>query len=200
MHTLIALAALFSAPASAADLGFQLSAELGSLRNTDPSYDLFSKSNVMPSRGLRVGVTLVDTLTIETGWHRVRRGLYEPDLDIQTAFFADEFILGPKISHGFAEVFYPYVAGHGVLMRGVMKFDDDSSNDRNPGQIKQTGVGLGLLTMGGVEFRSPTDAGKLAVSAHLEAGYGWFQTTDFGNLGSMKPGGFALKGGLGLRM
>ncbi len=200
MRSLIALAALIAAPASAADLGFQLSGELGTLQNTDPSYDLFSNSNLMPSRGVRLGVTMMDTLTIETGWHRVRRGLHEETLDIQTAFFADEFILGPKVSHGFADVFYPYAAVHGVLIRGVMKFDDDSSNKRNAGQIKETGMAPGVLTMGGIEFRSPTARGKLAVAAHFEAGYGWFQAAEFGDIGTMQPGGFAIKGGIGLRL
>jgi len=200
MRTLIALAALVSAPASAADLGWQLSGELGNLRNADPSYDLFSKSNVMPSRGIRFGVTLADTLTVETGWHRVRRGLYSEEIDLQTAFFADEFMLGPKISHGFADVFYPYAAAHGVLMRGTMKFDDDTSTKRNAGQVVQRGLGLGVLTMGGVEFRSPTGADKLGVSVHIEAGYGWFQSADFGDIGTMKPGGFAMKGGVGIRL
>jgi hypothetical protein len=201
MRTVLCLA-LFagSAPAVAADLGLQLSGELGRLHNADPTYDLFSNRDVMPSRGLRVGLTVADTVTIETGWHRVRRGLAEPTLGIQTAFFADEFILGPKISRGFGDVFYPYVATHGALMRGVMKFDDDPDSRRNAGQVAEAGVALGVLAMGGVELRSPAKEGKIAFSVHLEGGYGWFQTAAYGDLGTMQPGGFALKTGIGLRL
>jgi len=201
MRSLLSIALLAgSAPAMAADLGLQVSAELGRIHNADPTYDLFSNRDIMPSRGVRLGVSVADTVTLETGWHRVRRGLLEPTLDIQTAFFADEFILGPKLSHGFGDVFYPYVAAHGVLMRGVMKFDDDPSSKHNAGQISQAGTTLGVLSLGGVEFRSPAKEGKIAVSWHIEAGYGWFQKASYGEVGTMQPGGLALKTGIGLRL
>jgi len=81
-----------------------------------------------------------------------------------------------------------------------MKFDDDPESKNNAGQIAQSGTALGVLTMGGVEFRSPAKENKIAFSFHVEAGYGWFQTATFGDLGTMQPGGYALKTGIGLRL
>src|SRR5690606_20493916 len=83
-----------SAPAAAGDgrLHGELSVELGTLANHDPAFDLFSKRDAMPSRGVRAGIALSDGISLVAGWHRVRRGATVFDgagQRLRTAFFAD---------------------------------------------------------------------------------------------------------------
>ena len=54
--------------------GGELSVELGQLHNADPTFDLFSENNGMPSCGWRGGARGAERLAVTGGWHRVRRG------------------------------------------------------------------------------------------------------------------------------
>ncbi|MFT4625953.1 MAG: hypothetical protein ACI8PZ_004624 [Myxococcota bacterium] len=185
-----------------AGVGGEISAELGQLHNGDPTYDLFSNRDGMPSRGLRVGIAPVERFTVLAGWHRVRRGadLDLPGGSLNAAFFADEFTLGPKVDLNIGDIFYPYATVQGVLFRGVMKLDDDPDRDDNAGQIRAAALSGGALFMGGLELRNPSsDMLPLQFAVHVEAGYGLISRGNYDTLGSMQPGGFVLRTGVGVR-
>lgn len=200
--SIAALGLLVAAPAHADGIDGEISLELGTLRNSDQAFDLFSENNAMPSRGVRLGLGLSDELTIVAGWHRVSRGatLYLGEgSEIRSAFFADEFTLGPKLGKLLGDVAFPYVTTQAMAFRGVMKLDDDPSTRHNPGQLQESAITPGVLGLGGIEFRSPTETSDLAVAFFLEMGYGWVARGAYGDFGTMKPGGFALRSGVGLR-
>lgn len=198
---LLTLGLVLASPANAAGLDGEISVELGTLRNTDPAFDLFSNKDAMPSRGVRAGIGLTDHLTVIGGWHRVRRGatLYLSDTTVRTAYFADTFTLGPKAHLPIKDIVYPYVTTQAMLFRGIMKFDDDPDTRHNPGQVTEAALSPGVLGMGGVELRTPSPRGDLALAIFLEAGYGWVARATYGEIGTMKPGGFALRSGFGVR-
>lgn len=199
MFTTIAL--LLTTTAGAADL--ELDGQLGRTSNSDSAYRVFSDVQGMPSRGIRVGARAMDNLVIVGGWHRVSRGA-NLDLgdggNISTAFFADEFTIGPKLDVGIGEWFYPYITAQGMLFRGVMKFDDKPSTKDNPNQLSAAGLAPGLLALGGVELRIPQKDGPVTIAYHIELGHSVVGNANYGEFGDMKPGGsFALRSGLGLR-
>jgi hypothetical protein len=189
-----------------AGVGGEASVELGNLQNHDDAYTLFSDGVAMPSRGIRGGVRVADRFTVLAGWHRVQRGATVfvaaegSDRRFHAAFFADEFTLGLKADLDVAHFFYPYATVQGMLLRGVMKFDDDERDDEeDPSQIKASAVAPGALLMGGMEFRIPQGSWPLTAAWHVEAGYGLVASADYGAFGTMRPGGFALRTGLGVR-
>ena len=196
-------ALLLAAPAAGGIAGAEFSGELGTLHNSDPTFDLFSSTDAMPSRGLRLGIAPVDRITVLAGWHHVGRGsvveFEESDERFYSAFLADEFTLGAKLDAELGEWFYPYVSGNLMLIRGQMRFDDNDQIDFNANQLKASSLAPGLLGMAGTEFRVPQKDGPVTIAWHLEMGYGWVGRTTFEDFGDMKPGGFALRSGLGLR-
>lgn len=193
----------FLGVAHARGLDGELSIELGTLQNGDRAYDLFSQGDGMPSRGVRAGVNLTDALVVVGGWHRVRRGaeVSVPGADgsFVAAFFADEFTLGPKAQAEVGDVFFPYVTTQALLFRGTMKLDDDPDTRHNTGQVSATALAPGVLALGGVELRSPSDRGDLCLGFFLEVGYGYVARAEYGDFGPMRPGGLAARGGLGVR-
>ncbi|MBT3223407.1 MAG: hypothetical protein HN348_30415 [Proteobacteria bacterium] len=204
--TSILAALLLSAPAQGAS--HELSFEMGTLHNGDENYDLFSGNNAIPTRGLRFGVAVHENVAVTAGWQHGARGsdIYLPDSEggesiMTAAFFADEFTLGVKADYNIADIFFPYVKVDAMLFRGVMKFDDDPNDRFSPGQVQVAGLAPGGLAMGGFEIAVPNKSRKvpLTVAVHLEAGYGLVSRLNFGDYGQMKPGGFALRGGIGLR-
>lgn len=213
MRACLALTGLLSGlslggTAAAADLGWSVSGELANLHNADPSWDLFSERNSMPSRGVRGGLKVGPHVTIQAGWHRISRGA---DLEVPTAgsrgsqsvrvaFLADTYSLGGQVGVPIGDLLVPYASVDGVVLRGVMKLDEDPETRDNLGQVTGSGYSPGLLASGGLELRSPPAPVGWQVAAFLEAGYGWFTRGDYGAFGQMQPGGFAIRGGLGLRV
>jgi hypothetical protein len=207
--TLIAVAATaFAGNANAQDIGGTINLELGTIANHDPVYDVFSDGDGMASRGIRGGVRLNENISVIGGWHRVRQGSEVfvegvnggEDATFTAALFADELSLGVQAGVPFGEdVFFPYVGLDGMLFRGVMKFDEDTSTKKNSGQVISAGAAPGILPVGGVEFRSPTGSTDLQVAFFLEMGHTWFTGADFGDIGMMKVGGLSARGGVGLR-
>ncbi len=55
-----------------------------------------------------------------------------------------------------------------------------------------------VLALAGAEVRMPAGA-PVQLALHTELGYGLIAPIDLGSFGSMRPGGFAARGGLGLR-
>jgi opacity protein-like surface antigen len=200
-------AACFASTASATDIGGSVQLEIGTVHNNDSSWDLFSNKNGMPTRGVRGGVSIGDHLSILGGWQRTSRGLqvHMPDSQgneqaaFQTAYTGDFLSVGPQLGVTIGDVVHPYVSVEGLLLRGVMRFDDDPNTKSNLGQVLGAGASSGLATMGGVEFRSPTGVVGLQVTFFIEAGRSWFAEGSYGDLGQMTPGGFTMRGGAGLR-
>ena len=207
MRTLtLVLSSLFlCSTATATEIGGTLSLELSNLHNGDTNWDLFSGRAGMPGRGLRGGVRIGDHLSVEASWQRVRRGAtvsvggvndyttytYDYDYDselatgsFQTAWFSDHIGIGPRLTHGFFDVIYPYAGIEGTLLRGVIKIDDDPNSKSNDGQLTGSGSGLGATALGGIELRTPTAAGGLQAALFIDAGYAIVQTLDFGDLGA----------------
>ncbi len=224
MRTLtIVLSSLFiSSNASAADIGGTLSFEMSNVHNGDASWDLFSSRAGMPGKGIRGGVRVGDNLSVEGSWQRVRRGAtvgsdlgddgyytyYEYDYDyhselapgeFRTAWFSDELGLGARLTQGIGTVLYPYVGADALFMRGVIKIDDDPSSKSNAGQIAAGGSALGGTLLGGIELRTPTSGDAPQLAIYIDGGYTLMQSLQFGDLGDMKPGGFNLHSGLGVR-
>ncbi len=198
-----------STSAQAMDVGGTASLELGTTANHDPAYDLFSNGDAMPSRGLRGGVRLGEHVSIQGGWHRIRRGAdvripgpggtnFE-DATVRMALFADQFSLGTQLALPLGESFVPYASVDGLLFRGVMKIDEDPETRKNTNQVRGTGLTPGVMPMGGIEIRTPPAPVGWQIAGFVEAGYSWYLTGDFGDLGEMKPGGFSMRGGAGIR-
>lgn len=204
LTTLVAL--LLATPALAAD--HEVAVELGTLANSDTDYDVYTSMNAMPSWGLRGAFAFHDRLAVTAGWHRVRRGsdLYAPnsggfnDTAIgRAAFTANELTLGLRADVQLSRVILPYVNVQGLALQGTSRFDDDPADEDSPGQVKTTALAFGFMPMGGVELRIPKDDAPFTVGWHIEAGYGWVSALDFEELGDMKPGGFALRSGMGVK-
>ncbi len=198
-----------SAPATAAEVGWLANLELAHVGNSDPYWDLFSNGPGMPSRGIRGGVRVGDHVAALAGWHRVRRGadidvpvLTGRDVDFQTvrmAFFADEYTLGARVGAPVVDVIYPYVSGDGMVLRTVVKFDEDIETRENPGQVQGSGWAPGALALGGLELRTRQSPIGLRYAGFLELGYGWFLPGQLGDIGQMQPGGLVVRGGVGVR-
>ncbi len=205
MRTLVtALAALlFLSPALAAD--HEASIELGTLANRDTDFDVYSRNNIMPSWGLHGAYAFHERLSVVASWHRVRRGsdLYEMVGSSQpfgrAAFFADELTLGLHADLQLHSTLFPYVNLQGLVVRGVSRFDDDPSDEDSPGQISEAALAPGFMPTGGLEVRIPQGDAPFTIAWHLEAGYGWVGNLVFPKLGDMRPGGFALRSGVGVR-
>ncbi len=189
--------------ALAAPPELSLDLELGQLHNGDESFDLFSERDGMPSRGVQAGVRVATPVVVQVSGHRVSRGLdlsVAEGLSIATAYFANEWTAGVRVDHTFADIFQPYAAVHGLLLQGAMKLDDEPEDDDNPNQLVARAVHPGALLTGGFEIRGPQQDRKWTAGFLVEAGYGLVARADYGDFGSMKPGGFVLRTGIGLRL
>lgn len=199
MRSALALLALsLATPAVAAD--HELSAELGTLHNGDPAWDLFSERNGMPSIGLRGGIAVHDRVAVQLGWHRVRRGAnVSGAANLRTAFVGHEITLGAKADLALGEALRPYVKLDAMLLRGTMRFDDARNDDDNPGQVSASAIAPGGLAVGGLELRIPQGEAPFTLAWHLEAGYGRTATLDFGDYGALTPAGLVVRSGIGVR-
>lgn len=186
----------------------EVAGEVGSLHFGDPEYDLFTRGNALPSVGVRAGFRPRGDRHFPVGfvasWHHNTRGSAIGDgvggPEYVAAFTTDTFGLGARLDADIGEVFSPYVAVQGLLMRGRARFDDDADDPDSPGQTAYAGVAPGLLTVGGVELSSPNVAGFAGEGfVHLEIGYGVVAPLALGDLGSLQPRGVAVRAGTGFR-
>jgi hypothetical protein len=193
---------------------FELSAELGALNNSDPTWDLFSSGNAMPSYGVKAGYRLSERVAAVGSWNLVRHGAFVTvvgsDTDGDFSDDADSFVaaltgheltLGAKadLSLGDVDVLLPYVSTQGLVLIADMRFDDEPDDRDNPGQVVASAMTGGFLATAGAEIRWPPQS-PVAVAWYLEGGYGWLARASFGEVGTMKPGGFAIRSGLGIRL
>jgi len=196
----LSLGLLLAAPAVAADLDGEISVGLGLFSNHDPAFDLFSRHDAMASPGVRVGYALNDHVSFVLGWHHVRRGnrVLVPDGDFQAVFTGDAVTLGPKVGTPLTDWLFPYVTAQAVAFRGVIQLDDDPMRPGNPGQLVESALTPGVIGLGGLELRVPVGH-DLAGAVHVEAGYEWLARGSYGDFGTLRPGGFTLRSGVGLR-
>ena len=211
----VLLTALLASSAHAAD--HEVSVEWGVVASSDDTLDLFG-ANYLPTRGLRAGLAVHRNLAIVGGWHRGRRGVRfttEDGQSGQMAYFADAFTLGAKADFELFSFLLPYVTTQAILWRGTMKFDDEPDDRTSPGQVRVSALAPGGLFAGGLELRIPKADAPFTLAWHVEAGYalvarhayrGGSTVTDDGRtslgddvIATAKPGGFALRTGLGVR-
>jgi hypothetical protein len=195
------LGLLLATPALGAD--HELSLELGTLHIGDPAFDVFSHGDALPSKGLRAGVAVHERLAVVAGWHHTARGAElhssEGKLLARSSFRGEAFTLGVKPDLAIGPYFRPYLLVQGMLLAGQVRFDDDPNESDSPGQIQESAVAPGLLTMGGIELRAPMGGAPLTIAFHLEGGYGRTAPLAFDDVGDLQPGGLALRGGVGVR-
>lgn len=195
------IAFLLATAAQAALPEIALGVEIGHLHNGDPSFDAFSDSNALPSRGFKAGVQVADPLAVVVGWHHISRGatIYGAGPDIATAYQANEWTLGAKLEHGFTSWFYPYVSVSGMVLEGTMRLDDEPYEDDNPNELQAHGLSPGAMATAGMEFRMPLGSYPVQLTYWLDGGGALLARGTYGNFGDMKPGGFTLHTGVGVR-
>jgi hypothetical protein len=185
--------------------------ELGSVRNDDLTYDLFSDTNALFGWGLRGVMRPASRVELRAGYHNVRHGAsvytgdYYDDTDyyssasyLQSAFYGHEVTLGVRADLSIEDVLLPYVAVDGMLLAALVRLDDDPQQRDNPGQVSAFGVAPGAGLVGGAEIRLPPGS-NLQFSVNLEVGYTVLGRMDLGDLGSMRPGGLTVRSGAGIR-
>jgi hypothetical protein len=157
----------------------------------------------MPSRGGQVGVRVAPFAVVQASAHHLSRGMsigVAGAGEIATAYQANEWTGGVRIDHLFSDVFAPYAAVHGLALQGSMKLDDDPDKDGNPNELVERAVHPGALFLGGLELRGPQEDRTWTAGGFVEAGYGYVASAEYGGFGEMKPGGFVLRTGVGLRL
>lgn len=189
----------------------ELSAEIGALNNSDVAYDLFSSGDAMPSYGFKAGYRLAERVAAVASWGLVRHGQtlivgasdddgdFEDETDaFVAALIGHELTLGAKADVSIEDVLLPYVSTQGLVMIAEMRFDDEPTDRDNPGQVSASAMTGGFLATAGAELRFPPRS-PVAAAWYLEMGYGWLARASFGELGTMKPTGFAVRSGVGVR-
>jgi hypothetical protein len=111
---------------------------------------------------------------------------------------AHELTLGAKADASIGDVLLPYVSTQGLVMITQMRLDDAPDDRSNPGQVAAAGMTGGFLATAGVEVRVPPGSPVMG-AWYVELGYGWLARAGFGDLGTMKPGGLAVRSGVGVR-
>ncbi len=192
---------------------FEAAVEYSTLAIFDPAFDLFSGfSETLAGGGLKVGYRVHDRVTVLASYHRASRGAEVTSLDsgdtpydygygdefaMVAAFSSDQFALGPRVDVGIADVLFPYVTAQALVVRGLGRLDEDPEVNNNLNQIRGAGLGAGVLGAGGLQVRVPRNA-VVQLAVHLELGYGWVSPIELGDLGRVRPRGFATRGGLGV--
>ncbi|MCB9689633.1 MAG: hypothetical protein H6735_31640 [Alphaproteobacteria bacterium] len=192
----------------------ELSAQLGSLGNTDPAYDVFGGGDGMPTWGFRLGARLHERVAAQLSWDLCRRGAwveapsavsggadfttYGDSTSYVAAIVAHQVRLGLKADVPLAGVVLPYASAAAVLMPLWVRFDDDPEDEHSPGQVSVTGTSFGMDLLGGVELRIPPKA-PVQLAWYLEMGEGFRTRASLDDLGTMRPGGFTANSGIGVR-
>lgn len=200
MLTLI-LAALSTASAASVEADF----EAGWVASPDPALDLYSPSPLLGTVGLRLGYPLTERLAVIVGWQRGRTGqqIYvgsgPSGGDLHSGLTTDQVTAGVKGDVRIASWLFPYATAQGDLAVLTARFDDDLSEDDNPGQQKGTGVTGGFALAGGVEFPIPLGQLGVSIAPYSEFGYTWLAPTALGEFGDLAVRGFSGRAGVGLR-
>lgn len=199
---MLSLLLLLLSPAHAAD--HEINVEAGWLGADDDAWAVFSESGLYGTGGLRIGYAFHPRIAAIAGWQRGRAGaeVYVPGFEeapLFSGFAADQFTLGVKADVKVFEWLHPYATVQGDLLRAVARFDDDLSEDDNPGQIKAAGVTGGALFTAGLDFPIEIRQSGLAIAPYAELGYGLLAPVTLGDFGDVHLGGFTGRTGVGLR-
>jgi hypothetical protein len=197
-----AISLLFAvvSPAAMASETFEASFEISTLQVADDNFDLFSSRGAIVTPGLRLGVAVHERVTLVAGWHHGRTGgeLRGPSDEflLHTALFTHQYSLGVKATLPVDYVVVPYATLQGTLFHAVARFDDAPRVWDSPGQLTRVGLAPGGSLTGGAEINIPVDwAAKPKL--HIEAGYGLFSGANFEDIGSLRPGGYTIRAGMG---
>jgi len=184
----------------------EINFDLGFVGNEDAAYGLFSESDTMFGLGVSGGVVLWDLndvlgVHLVGGWNRTWQGatIHSATGSLQTGLWTDEFSLGPKISVTLWGWFTPYLTVQGSVMHGLVSLEDLGAAKDSPTSFTRGAVIGGFRSMAGVDFVIPHDRGPVAVGIYSEIGYGGYAPMSWEDFGSMQPGGFAFRSGVGLR-
>jgi hypothetical protein len=190
----------------------ELHAEIGSTAYNDEHYDVFSRSDQLPVRGLRVGVRVHERVVAQAGWSHGARGAtvylnndvsldFEDDQgSLSTAYYADALSLGAKVDVPFLQrTIYPYLGVRGQMVHQRIRLDDDRDDPDSPGQSQSTAWAPGYEAVGGVEVRTPTIADTVRFAWTLELGRAGVAEATFEPLGTLRSGGLVFRTGVGAR-
>ena len=189
--------ALFVGTAQAAD--HAVSVEIGTLQNSDASYDLFGYSNAMTSYGLRGAYAVHDRISITAGYHHHQRGARVEQWDGETDEYAASFVNvynAHLISVGGRADLQPwkwlqvYTRLSGLMVVGTVRMDQNTDSRTNPGQIRAVGVSGGAEWLGGLEFQigllrsrgKDRSKPRLKLATYVEAGGGVVARHGYGSV------------------
>lgn len=200
------------------DKAFSVDGFVATTTVPDPAWRLFSENDAMPAWGARLGWRPVERVAVTASWAAVRRGA-----EVSTGGWTDasysssysdtddgawtppsvaaatghQLALGAKADLSLGDVVLPSVGANGVLLPMTWRFDGDPDRD-DAAQVRAAGLLPGLELLGGLEVRVPPHE-IAAVAAWIELGGAVYGRGTFGDLGTLRPGGFVARGGVGLR-
>ena len=170
-------AALLSAPSAQAH---ELAFEIGSFSAPDDAYDLFSYNPGASTVGVRGGYALSERISVVGGWHTGRTGMdvYASDAAydgmplFSTSMTHHRASLGVKAGLPLKPWLSPYVTAQGVAWFAAARFDDDSGQDESFNELTFRGFAPGGVAALGVQITPVALGSRMALSTHVEAGYG----------------------------
>jgi hypothetical protein len=169
----------------------------------DPAFDLFSPNDVLPVWGVRVGGRPAERVELSVAWGSVRRGVtytsegFGAQGDV-AAITGSQVTLGAKVDASLGDVLLPSLGVHGVALPVRWRFDGDPDHDDDLLQVQARGMPVGAELVAGLEARVPPHE-IAALAGWIELGGSVYTRAAFGDLGTLRPGGFVFRGGLGLR-
>lgn len=188
----------------------EINVEAGWLGSPTDAWETFSDAGVYGSGGLRIGYALHPNLAVIAGWQHGETGMsvvsydatndyYDEEFAFQTGFTGNQVTLGVKADTRITAWLRPYVTVQGDLLLATARFDDDPSQDDNPGQIAVHGFTGGVLATGGLDFPIELGHSGVAVAPYAEFGYGWLAPMQLGTMGEVAMRGFTGRTGIGFR-
>jgi len=186
---------------------WSLTAEYGSSRYKDESFDLFGAVNRVDVAGIRLGYRALDRVEAQVGWLRGIQGAEVEvpnaaggrDLAFRSAYDANRFSAGLRADITIDNAAFAYVAARGELVLQRVRIDGDPETTSNPDQLTETALSPGGEVVGGIELRLPQNQMPLTFAWTLEMGAETVASATFGDFGDMRSGGFVLHTGLGVR-
>lgn len=210
---LTALLAGTALAGSADGIDHEVSYEISGLNTSDPTFEVFSDSDLLSAPGIRLGYGISENLTVVGGWNLGRyRSEFEVDADSGYTVFdvnltTHQLRLGAKADLQVLHWLRPYVTLQGIGMLGRLSIDEYPGDDDDE-IIRYGDTAFGGLAAAGIDLVPGDSSNRLHVGGYLEMGYGrvlpmQFEDTDSGNaaieIGDLDFQGFAINAGVGVR-